>query len=87
MKKTEDKIKAMITDEQLKTVNDQQTELSNHLRNIGVLEVQKSNILGQVEEISKKIEKTKKELEEEYGQINIDLKDGSYTEIEKEDEE
>ena len=87
MKKTEDKIKAMITEKQLKTVSDQQNELSNHLRNIGVLEVQKSNVLGQVEEISKKIEKTKKELEEEYGQINIDLKDGSYTEIEKEDEE
>ena len=87
MKKTEDKIKAMITEDQLKTVSDQQNELSNHLRNIGVLEVQKSNVLGQVEEISKKIEKTKKELEEEYGQINIDLKDGSYTEIEKEDEE
>ena len=87
MKKTEDKIKAMITDEQLKTVNDQQTELSNHLRNVGGLEVQKSSILGQVEEVSKKIEATKKELEEEYGQINIDLKDGSYTEIEKEDEE
>jgi len=87
MKKTEDKIKAMITEDQLKTVSDQQNELSNHLRNIGVLEVQKSNVLGQVEEISKKIEKTKKELEEEYGQINIDLKDGSYTEIEKEDAE
>ena len=87
MKKTEDKIKAMITEKQLKTVNDQQNELSNHLRNVGVLEVQKSSILGQVEEVSKKIEATKKELEEEYGQINIDLKDGSYTEIEKEDEE
>ena len=87
MKKTEDKIKAMITEEQLKTVNEQQNELSNHLRNVGVLEVQKANVLGQIEEVSKKIETTKKELEEEYGQINIDLKDGSYTEIEKEDEE
>ena len=86
MKKTEDKIKAMITDEQLKTVNDQQTELSNHLRNVGVLEVQKSNIMNLVEETSKKVEATKKELEEEYGQINIDLKDGSYTDIEKEDD-
>jgi len=40
-----------------------------------------------VEEVSKKVEATKKELEEEYGQINIDLTDGSYTEIEKEDAE
>ena len=87
MKKTEDKIKAMITEKQLKTVTDQQNELSNHLRNVGVLEVQKSNIMNLVEEVSKKVEATKKELEEEYGQINIDLKDGSYTEIEKEDEE
>jgi len=86
MKKTEDKIKAMITEEQLKTVNEQQNELSNHLRNVGVLEVQKANVLGQIEEISKKIETTKKELEDEYGQINIDLKDGSYTDIEKEDD-
>ena len=87
MKKAEDKIKAMITEKQLKTVNDQQNELSNHLRNVGVLEVQKANVLGQIEEVSKKIETTKKELEDEYGQINIDLKDGSYTEIEKEDAE
>ena len=87
MKKTEDKIKAMISEEQLKTVTEQQNELSNHLRNVGVLEVQKANVLGQIEEVSKKIETTKKELEDEYGQINIDLKDGSYTEIEKEDAE
>jgi len=85
MKKTEDKIKAMITEEQLKTVNEQQTELNNHLRNVGVLEVQKANVLGDIEKLSKKVEATKKELEDEYGQVNIDLKDGSYTEIEKED--
>jgi len=87
MKKAEEKIKAMISEKQLKTVQEQQNELSNHLRNVGVLEVQKTNIMSLVEEVSKKVEATKKELEEEYGQINIDLKDGSYTEIEKEDEE
>ena len=87
MKKTEDKIKAMITDEQLKAVNEQQNELTTHLRNIGVLETQKHGIQKLIEEVSKKIDATKKELEEEYGQVNIDLKDGSYTEIEKEDEE
>jgi len=87
MKKTEDKIKAMITEEQLKTVTDQQNELTNHFRNVGILETQKIGVLKQVEDISNKIEETKKELEKEYGQINIDLKDGSYTEIEKEDGE
>ena len=87
MKKAEEKIKAMISKEQLKTVNEQQNELTTHLRNIGVLEVQKVGVLKQIEEVSKKVDATKKELEEEYGQINIDLTDGSYTEIEKEDEE
>ena len=35
------------------------------------------------EEISKQ-EDSKKELEEKYGKINIDLKDGSYEEIKEE---
>ena len=87
MKKTQDKIKAMITEEQLKTVNEQQAELSGALRNIGVLEVQKLSFHKLVEDVSKKIDATKKELEDEYGQVNIDLKDGSYTEIEKENAE
>ena len=87
MKKAEEKIKAMISEKQLKTVNDQQTKLSGFLRSIGVLDVQKQNVHGQITELSKEIEDTKKELEEEYGQINIDLTDGSYTDIEKEDAE
>jgi len=87
MKKSEEKIKAMITEEQLKTVTDQQNELTNHLRNVGILETQKVGVLKLVEELSSKIDETKKQLEEEYGQININLKDGSYTEIEKEDAE
>jgi|TARA_B110000902_G_scaffold204035_1_gene232049 predicted nucleic acid-binding Zn-ribbon protein len=79
--------KKMITEEQLKTISDQQSKLSALLRNIGVVEVQKQNIHSQITEISKEIEASKKELEDEYGQVNIDLTDGSYTEIEKEDAE
>ena len=87
MKKAEEKIKAMITKEQLKTVNDQQSKLSGFLRSIGVLDVQKQNVHSEIQKVSEEIEATKKELENEYGQINIDLKDGSYTEIEKENAE
>ena len=85
MKKAEETVKAMITEEQLKTVNEQQGKLNELLRTIGVLESQKQGVHAQVLEVSKEIDKTKKELEEEYGQVNIDLKDGSYTDIEKED--
>lgn len=74
-----------ITDEQLKKVNKQQTELSELLRSLGVLDVQKNNVHQKINDLSKVIEETKKELEEEYGSVNIDLKDGSYTDIEKED--
>ena len=81
MKKAEEKIKAMITEEQLKTVQEQQAKLTEGLRTLGVLDVQKQNVHGQIAELSKEIEATKKELEEKYGQVNIDLKDGSYEEI------
>ena len=40
------------------------------------------HIQGQAAEA---LEATKKELEEEYGQVNIDLSDGSYTVVEKEE--
>jgi flagellar biosynthesis chaperone FliJ len=87
MSKVKEMVKAMITEEQLKLLQEQQGKLTEGLRTLGVLDVQKQNVHGQITELSKEIEDTKKELEEEYGQINIDLTDGSYTDIEKEDAE
>ena len=75
-----------ITEEQLKEVKDQQNKLSNFLTKIGILEIQKQEAASQVEVLSKEIEKTKSDLENQYGAINIDLKDGSYTEIKKDAE-
>ena len=80
------KAKKQITEEQLKTVNDQQGKLNELLRSLGVLDLQKENIRVEVKKVSEKIDSTKKELEDEYGQVNIDLQDGSYTDIEKEDD-
>jgi|14BtaG_2_1085337.scaffolds.fasta_scaffold14084_5 glycerol kinase len=85
MKKTEETAKAMITDEQLKLLQEQQGKLNEMLRTVGVLEVQKENVLQDVSKLSKEIEATKKELEEEYGQININLQDGTYEDIVEED--
>jgi len=87
MKKAKETVKAMITEEQLKLLQEQQSKLNEMLRTVGVLEVQKSNVSKEIEVLSKEIDSTKKELEEEYGQININLQDGSYTDIEKEDAE
>ena len=72
-----------ITEEQLKIVRKNQTELDNTLLRIGILESQKHAALHSLAEINKKNEEYKIMLEEEYGSININLEDGSYTIIEK----
>ena len=81
------KVKKTITKEQLEKITKQQSRLSESLRSIGVLEVQKDTIKNIVIEVSKEIEETKQELEKEYGEVNIDLTDGSYTDIESKNEE
>ena len=76
-----------ISEEQLTTVRDQQQKLNEALRTLGVLDVQKQNLRNQIEDVSKEIEATKLELEKDYGQVNINLEDGTYSEIEKKDAE
>ena len=56
------------------------------LTKIGVLETQKHSLLHQVATLNKEIDETKKDLEGKYGQVNINLEDGTYTKIESEDE-
>jgi hypothetical protein len=72
-----------ITKEQLETITKHQKDLSALLSNIGLLETQKHALLHQVAEVNRNSEEFKLELEKEYGAINIDLSDGSYTEIEQ----
>ncbi len=81
------KVANKISEDQLTKVRDQQQKLNEALRTLGVLDVQKQNLRNEIEDVSKKIEATKAELEEEYGQVNINLEDGTYSEIKKEDAE
>ena len=53
------------------------------LRGLGVLDVQKMNMHTQINGLSAAIETTKKDLEEKYGAVNIDLNTGVLTEIEE----
>ena len=76
-----------ITEEQLEKLTSQQTRLADMLKNIGALEIQKQNLAQQVKDLADEIEDSKLELEKEYGAINIDLRTGEYTEIEKKEEE
>ena len=71
-----------ITDEQLKTIQEQQQQLNNIIHEIGLLESNKHGLLHQIAEVNKDVEKVKAELEKEYGAVNINLENGSYTPIE-----
>tara|TARA_R110002050_G_C8747671_1_gene498622 strand:- start:221 stop:469 length:249 start_codon:yes stop_codon:yes gene_type:complete len=75
-----------ITSKELEEVTTQQTTLNELLRSLGILDVQKVNIHNRIKAVSDDIESTKEKLEKKYGQVNIDLSDGKYVDIEKEDE-
>jgi hypothetical protein len=75
-----------ITKEQLEKIQNQQSRLQGMLADIGAAEAQKHAMLHALADVNKEIEETKAELEAEYGAISIDLKDGSYQEVEKKSE-
>ena len=75
-----------IKDEELKKIVEITKQQNEMLRTIGVLEAQKQGVLVQLADNNKSLEAVKKELEDEYGQVNVNLEDGSYTEIEKEND-
>jgi hypothetical protein len=74
-----------IEKEELDLIVEQQMEMNNMLKQIGLLESEKSRVLKFYSDLLTESNKTKKGLEEKYGAINIDLSDGSYTPIEKKD--
>lgn len=73
-----------ISKEQLKSIQDRQAKLTSILVDVGYLESRKAEILQVYTETSTEMNGLKNELEKEYGAINIDLKDGSYTSVVKE---
>ena len=70
---------AKITDKQLETLQDHNTKLSEILTQIGVLESNKHALLHEIAGVNKDLEEFKKDLEEEYGAINIDMSTGEHT--------
>tara|TARA_B100000902_G_C26638955_1_gene588129 strand:- start:151 stop:402 length:252 start_codon:yes stop_codon:yes gene_type:complete len=74
-----------ISEEHLKTIKDQQERLTKLLHEIGVVEATKHSYLHHVAEINREVEDFKGELEKEYGVVNINLEDGTYTKIEEKD--
>jgi len=70
-----------ITKKELETVKEQQGKIQTVIFDLGSLEAKKFEISGSLKEHNDALNETKKELEEKYGQVNINLKDGTYEEI------
>ena len=70
-----------ITDKELETIKEQQQKIQTVVYDLGALEAKKFEISAALKDFNDALNKTKKELEEKYGQVNINLKDGSYEEI------
>jgi hypothetical protein len=75
-----------IKEDQLKKIQEQQAAVTKILNEVGYLEANKHGLLHELAGVNEGIEEFKKELEEEYGAVNINLEDGTYTAIEKEEE-
>ena len=76
-----------IKEEQLKKIQEQQAAVTKILNEVGYLEANKHGLLHELAGVNQDIEDFKGELEKEYGAININLENGTYAVIEKEEEE
>jgi hypothetical protein len=74
-----------IKKEELEKLQEYNNKLNAIKHDLGLLETQKHSLLHLYADEINKGEELKKELEDSYGKINIDLKDGSYEEIKEED--
>ena len=67
-----------IKQEELEQLQDQETKNGAILRDLGILETQKHQLLHAFAIIQDEQDKLKTALEDAYGKINVNLEDGSY---------
>jgi len=75
-----------ISKEELESLLESEKKISAIKHDLGTLSEQKHSLLHALGQVREESNKVKKELEDKYGKININLKDGSYEEI-KDDKE
>ena len=76
-----------ITEEQLNSIKDFNQKSNNILLEIGFLETKKLDLLAAYSDMIKELNTLKADLQKEYGDVNINLLDGTYEDVEKADEE
>ncbi len=79
--------KNKITKDELELVLDSASKYNEILMQLGGVQVTIQDLNMSAAKARAEIEQVKKDLQEKYGSINIDLKDGSYTKSDVEDKE
>jgi len=74
-----------IEEQELSKVKEQTGKIQQCVLDLGSLEVKKAEVMKAYSEFLKELDVTKKELEDKYGQVNINLSDGTYEEIKEEE--
>ena len=77
-------MESKITKEELDLLVSLKNKQDQAVYQVGVVEAQKHAMLHALSEVNNEVEENKKVLEEKYGQVSINLEDGTFTEIEKE---
>ena len=73
-----------IEDKELELIREQQTKLAQIKQDLGTLDIRKNEVINVFFDVNKEVEETKAKLEKKYGRVNINLDDGTYSEIEEE---
>jgi len=76
-----------IEEKELEVLHEQEKKKGAILHDLGLLTTQKHSLNHMYVELMVEQDKSKKELEEKYGKININLSDGSFEEIKEEQDE
>ena len=76
-----------IKESELKVLQEQEQKKGAILHDLGLLQTQIHSLNHMYVELMVEQDKSKKELEEEYGKVNINLQDGSYEIIKDEEKD
>jgi hypothetical protein len=77
--------KNKITKEELENLQGIVGRLNSASNQLGNIEMQKHQLLHASQELQSNLQGLQKALEEIYGQVNINIKDGTYVELPKEE--
>ena len=73
-----------LSKEELDNILKLQGKFNGFLLEIGTLEIRKADVEVAWRKVNEEMNEVKKELQEKYGEVNIDLKNGAISELEKE---